>query len=413
MIDFHIGLLAGVAALLAVVGCRRANVAASPPPALRSEAYVWQALGRPGVEAAVGQARGVFDGLCFRAAELRWDGGRFDVEQVVSGTLPQPGCGVVVRIGSSASALEWNDGQVREVARVVGELAELGPREIQCDFDCPQRRLAGYRRLLAGLREAASPVAVVPTALPCWLGDPEFAPLARESGGFVLQVHSLRLPEAPGAPVVVFDPGEAQAAVDRAGALGVPFRVAMATYGCEVWFDVRGRVLDVFSEDSPPKGRRPARRAFGFADPVASAEWVADLKVSPPDGLRGIIWYRLPVSSDRRNWPWETLEKVACGLPVHAEIQVESGDQNGKRANHDVAIVNRGDAPGRLPQRVVPVGPVRACDVVGAYRMEKTANGVAFVLRDDVWPWLGPGKRTVIGWLTSPASGRRIQWKCE
>jgi len=355
--------------------------------------------------------------LCFRAAELRWDGERFEVGRVVSGALPEPGCGLVVRIGSSASALEWNEGQIREVARAVGELAKLVPREIQCDFDCPQRRLAGYRRLLAGLREAASPVAVVPTALPCWLGEPEFAALARESGGFVLQVHSLHLPKTPGDPVVVFDPREARDAAHRAGTLGVPFRVAMATYGCEVWFDARGRVLDVFSEDPPPQGRHPARRAFGLADPLASAECVADWKSSPPDGLRGIIWYRLPVSSDRRNWPWETLEKVARGLPVHAKIQieikVESGGGKGKGSNHDVAIVNRGDAPGRLPRRVVPVGPVLACDAVGAYRMERSADGVAFVRRDDVWPWIGPGKRTVIGWLTSPAFGRRIQWKCE
>lgn len=157
-------------------------------------------------------------------------------------------------------------------------------------------------------------------------------------------------------------------------------------------------MIEVLSEDDAPPGLRPARRAFGFADAVASAELVADWRESRPVGLRGIVWYRLPVSTDRRNWPWETFSRVARGQPVHAELKVEYGGGN-ENASNDVVIVNRGDAPGRLPQRVTPSGPALAADAVGAYRMETTASGVVFVLRDDVWPWIGPGERTVIGWL--------------
>jgi len=29
--------------------------------------------------------------------------------------------------------------------------------------------------------------------------------------------------------------------------------------------------------------------------------------------MRGVIWYRLPVASDKFNWPWPTLERVMRG----------------------------------------------------------------------------------------------------
>ncbi|GAA5476815.1 hypothetical protein Hhel01_00290 [Haloferula helveola] len=392
-----------VPALLAVLMCLLAasckrEVTTVPANPLTTEAYVWQAPGRPEVQEAVGRAEGAIGRLQFRAAELRWRENRFEVEEVIRQRLPVPGCGLVVRVGQSAAALDWSAAQCEDLEEVVASLAALGPSEIQLDYDCPQRRLGVYRRLLARVRKAAEGVPVVPTALPSWLAEKEFAELARESPGYVVQVHSLTLPRTPDDPVVLLDPDLARGAVAKAAAIGVPFRVAMPTYGCEVWFDRNGKVIDVISEDLPPEGVTPAKRSYAYVDPAIGAKLVAEWMQSPPVNLTGIIWYRLPISTDRRNWPWQTLEKVSRGEVPTADVRVER-KVNGRAG--DVTILNQGSAPVRLPERVIARGAIVAADAVGGYRLEKGGRETVFRFGGAEWSWIEPGERVIVGWITS------------
>jgi hypothetical protein len=152
--------------------CRKES---RPVPGI--EAYVWQDPDRPAVSSAMQRAAGAIATFHVRAAELRWNGRSFVVERPVSNRLPTPGCGLVLRIGASAAGLEWTDDQVAQVATVVRSLAALSPREIQCDYDCPQKRLNRYRALLGSLQKAAGKVPVVPTVLPSWMDEPDFPQL--------------------------------------------------------------------------------------------------------------------------------------------------------------------------------------------------------------------------------------------
>ncbi|MES2922688.1 MAG: DUF3142 domain-containing protein [Verrucomicrobiota bacterium] len=268
-------------ACLWLTACDRA---ARPP--LTTEAYVWQSPGRPEVRQAITRAAGHVTTLHVRAAELRWTGDRFETERTLT-QLPSPGCGLVVRIGASASRLEWTPKQIETVAAVFRELAALEPNEIQCDFDCPQKRLGSYKGLLDALQSAAGRIPVFPTALPSWLDEPDFRKLIVERGGYVLQVHSLQLPKRAGDPVVIFDPTAARVAAKKASTLKVPFRIAMATYGCEVRFGTDGKVTDLISENVG--GPSTATRTFALADPVESARLVHEWNVTSPDGLLGFI----------------------------------------------------------------------------------------------------------------------------
>jgi len=83
------------------------------------------------------------------------------------------------------------------------------------------------------------------TVLPSWLSRPEFRPLAAEVPGYVMQVHSLHLPDQPGQWAGLCDPVEILTAVDTAEALGIPFRLALPTYSCLVVFDDAGKVAEV------------------------------------------------------------------------------------------------------------------------------------------------------------------------
>ncbi len=388
--------------LLTVSSCKPRQ----SPVAPTTEAYVWQDPARPEVREAFESTGTSLDVLHFRAAEFRWTGHDFEVGRVISDKLPSPGCGLVVRIGQSAAGLEWDAEQRQAVEDCVASLARLGPREIQCDYDRPQARLGGYRRLLGRLRRVAGEVPVVPTTLPSWLDEEEFAALARESAGYVLQVHSLSLPRTPDDEVVLLDPSLARTSVERAAALGVPFRVAMPTYGCEVWFDSAGKVIEVISEDRAPEGLAPARRAFGYADPATAAALVAEWTANRPSGLTGVVWYRLPIAADRRNWPWPTLEKVMRGEAPVADLRVET------KAS-DIVLTNHGEAPARLPGRLVARGPVAAADAVGAYRLESGGEETVFRFTENGWPWIEPGQSLVIGWITRRSSDSKLTWVVE
>jgi hypothetical protein len=389
------------AIFLLLAGCREV-----PLTPLSVEAYVWQAADKPAVRTAMEESEGLVSVLHVRAAEMRWDGGKFVTQWFVK-DLPKESCGLVVRIGASASGLEWTPAQVAEVAAVFRKVAELSPSEIQCDFDCPQKRLKGYAVLLEGLEAAVGEIPVLPTALPSWLGEPEMGNLVRDRAGWVLQVHSLQLPSKPEEPTVIFDAEKARLAARKASKLGVPFRIAMATYGCEVRFSEGGKVLDVVSEDMAELTPNVWKRSFALADPVASARLVRDWETNRPEGLTGIIWYRLPVEGDMRNWPWQTFRLVVRGEISEKSPVLEATPGTGAR---DLSIANHGEFPVRLPREIIVTSKVETGDGGGAYRVERAGEGVKFLLRGDVWPWLDPGKKIASGWLRLPEGKQEIDW---
>jgi Protein of unknown function (DUF3142) len=388
-------------ALLLLIGCKKA-----PLKPLDVEAYVWQSAEKPAVREAMTKSENLVSRLHVRAAELRWQGGKFVTEWFIK-KLPAKNCGLVVRIGASASALEWTPTQVAEVAEIFKKTARFLPSEIQCDFDCPQKRLKGYSVLLDALQSAVGAVPVLPTALPSWLDEPEMARLVKGRASWVLQVHSLELPSRPEESPVIFDVEKTRVAALRAARLGVPFRIAMATYGCEVRFNEQGKVIDVVSEDFTELSADVRKRSFAMADPVASAGLVAEWEKNRPAGLMGIIWYRLPVEGDARNWPWATLQLVARGQTSSSQAVLEASSGDGAR---DLTVANHGDFPVRLPRKIIIRSAVVSGDGSGNYHVERVVDGVHFHLRPDVWPWLDPCKNIACGWIRCFDKEPKIDW---
>jgi len=181
----------------------------------------------------------------------------------------------------------------------------------------------------------------------------------------------------------------------------------MATYGCEVWFGPDGKVADVISEDTAPDGRTPASRAFTLADPTASALLIREWNANPPPGLRAVIWYRIPVAGDRRNWPWTTFRHVARGETAEDHVTLEFSGNEGARDFH---VVNQGDFPILLPADIRVATPLISADGVGAYRLERRDDGLHFLRREGIWPWLDPGKKIPAGWLRTREISQRIDY---
>src|SRR5205823_11444471 len=91
-----------------------------------------------------------------------------------------------------------------------------------------------------------------------------------------------------------------------------------------------------------------------------------------PPQLREIIWYRLPVATDIRNWRWVTLSAVMSGRkPLHHLEILEEGENP-----IDLSIVNTGEADEELDAVVIATsraGTLVAADALTGWTVD-TAN---------------------------------------
>jgi len=75
-------------------------------------------------------------------------------------------------------------------------------------------------------------------------------------------------------------------------------------------------------------------------DADAVAELVAELRKNRPGNLRELLWYRLPVPTDARNWRWPTMAAVMAGRKPKHQLSVQQEGAN----PIDLSIVNAGEA---------------------------------------------------------------------
>jgi len=270
-------------------------------------------------------------------------------------------------------------------------IARDRPAEIQLDFDCPESKLDSYRQRLIELRKAVAPVPLTFTALPAWLRQPAFSNLVTSADGFVLQVHSF--------DTTLCDTGKAVRAAADASRYGVPFRVALPTYGYLVAHDRAGKFLGLAAEG--PSRRWPAGAAISEvrADPAAMAALVREWTARPPPHLTGIIWYRLPTANDRLNWRWPTLAAVMAGRAPQPALSVEL--RQPQPGLVEIDLLNHGDADALTPVKIAVKwreAEILACDAVAGFGKSTSVtdtNATRFVGN----PRLAPAEHRTIGWL--------------
>ena len=385
-----------IAGLLTAISWNSQPEQGSKPRSLSSEIYVWQ---RQRSEALDHSLRKLADDPFAKtvhvlAAEAHWRDGRLRIQRFVQPAIPANlHVGHVLRLGSSLARCDWEDATVADLSACVAELAETSGVEVQIDYDCPQSRLMDYADFLRKLRPHVKGKRLCITALPCWLNEPAFLHLASLADDYVLQVHSLHLPESADSLVTLIDPGEARTAASQASALGLPFRLALPTYGCAVYFNKDDGVTDVISEDRSDTPIN-SRGQLGYSDPAVIAPLVAEWLESPPLHLKGLVWFRLPTTDDTRNWSLDTLARVARGMPVAERLRTECIER--APGTFDVIITNKGNIDAHLTGTVRLDRSVAFADGTGGYVWQP--DGV-FTLTKHDWPWLRPQESTTIGWL--------------
>jgi hypothetical protein len=404
---------AAMAALCLLQGCTD-EIRVMRQSDLSMQAYVWQRSWTPEVSTAVRQSS-MLDALHVLAAEVRFIEGQPVVTRINIDwqALSEAGgeIGAVLRVYGSAATTDWGEsasGIVNELATsIAAEFERAGVRlsELQIDYDCPESKLSSYTRLLRHLKSKLPTTPLCITALPSWLHQEAVLPLLAESPGYVLQVHSLHLPEHGGL-ITLMDTTEARQAVTRAAEIGIPFRVALPTYSCVVEYDKADAVIEVHGEDVPT-GLSLSNRRFVVLDSDAFAitELVQEWRHNATEQMQAIIWYRLPVATDRLNWPTETFHRIVSGDVLKREWQ--SATRVGVEGQLDVVLRQQGDAPDDLPTEIMAEwkgGMAMAADGLRGYTLSDQGAGWArFRLAEAsrfgrVWP----DQEIVIGWVRLP-----------
>ncbi len=387
-----------LAGLFLVTGCDRISRTVSGP--LPQRGYLWQRAWTPAVSRALTEAHQHLNSVVLLGAEIEWDEGQPRVvraniawEQVTSP------CAIALRVGPVPEPSEKAIQAIAQTAKSI--LAEavahdVAVEEFQLDYDCAQKKLAGYRAWLPRVRAAVQPARFVITTLPSWLEEKEFARLIGEADGYVLQIHSV--PAANAGRIRLCDPAAARRWVAQAAKLHRPFAVALPTYRCTAGYDVAGKLLGV-AMDSVQPAWPPQTRRFEFA---ADADEIADLvkewQRQRPAELRELIWYRIPVATDARNWRWATLSAVMAGRKPERRFEIVRNGDNPV----DLSLRNTGESDDDRPAVIVASwtgGNLIASDGLSGWNVRSQKQSATFSVTPGQRLRLPPGAERRIGWL--------------
>jgi len=377
------------------------------------EIYVWQRQWGAVVSKALNQAAGQASSFSVLAAEVSWKGSEVDREVRVAidyEALKATGrpVGFALRIGPYSGPFDKRGEAANFLTGFAGSLiaeareAGVEPVELQIDFDCAESKLNGYRKWVEAFREKISSVPLVITVLPCWLNERAFTALARAADGFVLQVHSLERPKGPEAPITLCDSKAAVRWVEQAARNGVPFRVALPTYGYLVAFNKEGRFIGLTAEGPSRTWDEGTILRSVSSEPGAMARLVQGWQEDRPCNMQGVIWYRLPVETDSLNWKWVTLSAVMAGQIPREELRVEVEYPEPELA--EIVLVNDGetDQPAGAKIEVGCKGEdVIASDGLRGYAVTRTDTGsICLEYRGEkIFSTIRAGERWKIGWI--------------
>jgi hypothetical protein len=337
-----------LALLVPLIGsCKQKEPAVA---ALPQRAYVWQRDWNPRVTEAVARSQDRLAGCVVLACEIEWDHGQprpvrpsvnwaslgrenFSISPAIR-VMPYPGPfsddDEIARFLCATARREI------EAIRAAG----VEPLELQLDFDCAQKKLAGYAKWVRAVRREISPLPLVITALPSWLEEPEFPGLVSSTSSYVLQVHSIPTHKGSG---MVCDPAMAVKWVGLASRLDVPFEISLPTYRITAGYDLEGGKIGSYSDAVRPAWP-PGTRVQEFStDLNAMAALVARWQSDHPRSCKGLLWYRLPVEGDRQNCPWPSFRAMTEGrAPIRKwEVGMSGGGEAASLI--DLSLINTGE----------------------------------------------------------------------
>jgi len=365
---------------------------------LPHDAYVWQRVWTPGVIAAAQESADIVRAWRILVAEADRSGRWTSVGvpwDAVRGT------------GRSVVAVFRIDGRLDEermpalldrIAATAGTLAVTG---IEIDYDCPTSKLATYRKFLSSLRGRLPPaLALSITALPTWMESPTLDTLTADVSEVVLQVHAVDDPRRG-----LFDPDRAERWVRAFGRrIHRPFRVALPAYDVRVTWRADGRLGSVEGERPLLQGSAPAQLLT--ASPEAVLYLLHNLLSSAPEGLVGIVWFRLPTDADSRAWGRETWRAVVTDRLPASQLTATLVPASTPDL-WTVTLSNEGTVDAPLPSQVRLDPSCAVADGANGFRLTSLDGGL-LALETNGGGRLRPHRERIIGWARCQQPGRQL-----
>jgi hypothetical protein len=116
-----------------------------------------------------------------------------------------------------------------------------------------------------------------------------------------------------------------------------------------------------------------------------------------PRWLRGVKFFRLPVSGDANTWSSATFSALIKGEVALPRLELEQ--RAGPTGAIDLAVHNPTEFDAPLPQRIVASALCEG-DGSSGYRFQRgTADSALEALEADR---LAPGRRRTLGWIRCP-----------
>lgn len=368
--------------------------------ALPHDAYIWQRVWTPGVIAAAHRSADLVRTWRVLLAEADRSG-RWTTVAVPWGDIRATGRPIVavIRIDGRLDEVGMQP-MIDRIASMVGA-ASAAIAGVEIDYDCPTSKLPLYARFLADLRaRLPSAVALSITALPTWMGSPHLDRLGVDLAEVVLQVHAVDDPRRG-----LFDPARAERWVREFGRrIGRPFRVALPAYDVRVTWQADGRLASV--EGEVPLLAGMAEGEVLGAAPEAVLGFLRSLDQSAPEGLIGVVWFRLPTDADARSWSSETWRAVVAGqLPP---IRLSAGLVPTETPElWNVTLSNDGLADAALPRQVRLDAACGMADGANGFRV-KRREGEPLALEATGGGRLRAHRSRVVGWARCTQPGRQL-----
>ncbi|GBQ93280.1 DUF3142 domain-containing protein [Asaia krungthepensis] len=321
------------------------------------------------------------------------------------------------RAGSIVKALATH--RVIAVFRLSGRRPDLDPAEVashirallarwiasgirvngvEIDHDCATAQLAIYARFLAALRADLAPgTKLTITTLPAWLGASSLPSVLAQADRAVLQLHAVRDPVEG-----LFGPAQARDSAERFAPIASQYlrshqwRIALPSYGSLVVWGQDGHLAAVESEAS--QGIAPGAGQELVVEPTRVAAFMRLIESRRPEGLKGWIWFRLPVAGDRRAWSLESWSNLVRHEPVREAMSVET--QPAGQALYHIIVRNAGTIDALPPPVLHVTSPCRGIGAQNPYRLDYDRAGP--VLLRTQTRLLPVGQSFIAAWLSCP-----------
>ena len=342
-------------------------------PAYTHEAYVWQRQWDSALLAAVRTHTQRLAGLRVLGLEIA-DARNIEIA-VDRAAIANTGLPVrlVVRIEGSRPPAD-----AAEIAIQINGLvsswrgAGIQLAGVEIDHDCASAALGDYRRWLQQLKSSLiAPPALSITALPTWIGAPQLPALLAVVEQSVLQIHAVVRPDR-----ALFDSAQTQLWARAYGEIAQhPYLLALPAYSIKVSTDLDGQLHSVDAEGDIDRGGDSAHELH--ADPELLAKLLQMLARDPPRGLAGYVWFRLPVSSDRRSLSAASFAAVIDGaaLTAHFEVRPVASDAGAL----ELFLHNRGNLDATAPARIELPASCLIADGLSNYRLERLPRGLVLL----------------------------------